>query len=77
MLLVWQNYLQLAQEPDVQPEQDEPEDASEPPFSLFPAMPNADIFLSGLAHLHLGHATLVVEYTSISNSSPQRGHLYS
>jgi len=54
-------YLQVAQELDVQPEQDDPDEAREPPFSLVPAMPNADIFLTGLAHLHLGHATLVLE----------------
>jgi len=53
--------LQVAHELDVQPEHDEPEDASEPPLSLVPAMPNVDIFLSGLAHLHFGHFTFVVE----------------
>ena len=41
----------------MQPEQDDPDDASEPPFSLVPAMPKVDIFFSGLAHLHLGHST--------------------
>jgi hypothetical protein len=61
----------------VQPEQDEPDEASDPPFSLFPAIPKADIFLSGFAHLHFGHATIALPKTSFSKSSPQRGQWYS
>ena len=61
----------------MQPEQDDPDDASEPPFSLAPAMPKVDIFFSGLAHLHFGHSTCVLLKTSFSKSSPQRGQWYS
>ena len=61
----------------MQPEHDDPEDESEPPFSLVPDMANADIFLSGFAHPHFGHATVVCEKTSISKSASQRGQWYS
>ncbi len=49
--------MQPAQEDELHPEHDEPDEASEPPFSLLPAMPNADIFLSGFAHPHFGQIT--------------------
>jgi hypothetical protein len=52
---------QEEQEPEVHPEHEGPDDAREPPFSLEPAIPKVDIFLSGFAHLHFGHATFVVE----------------
>ena len=64
-------------EDDVHPEQEDPDEDSDPPFSLFPDMPKVDIFLSGFAHWQLGHSTFVCEKTSSSNSSPQRGQWYS
>jgi hypothetical protein len=69
--------LQVEQDDELHPAQDEPLEASEPPFSLAPAMPNMDIFLSGFAHAHFGQTTSVLLYTSFSKSSPHRGQWYS
>ncbi len=69
--------MQVEQDDELHPEHDEPEAASEPPFSLAPAMPNMDIFLSGLAQPHLGQTTSAAPYTSFSKSSPHRGQWYS
>jgi hypothetical protein len=69
--------LQVEQDDELHPAHDEPDEASEPPFSLAPAMPNMDIFLSGLAQPHFGHITSVLPYTSFSKSSPHRGQWYS
>jgi len=69
--------LHVAQDDDEHPAHDEPEEESDPPFSLVPDMANADIFLSGFAHLQFGHSTTVCEKTSISKSLPQRGQWYS
>jgi len=71
------DYPQVEHDPDEQPEQDDPDDPSEPPFSLDPAIPNVDIFLSGLAHLQCGQTTFLFPMTIASKSFLQRGQLYS